>query len=102
VEAQNNEPEMVTKVATVLRDGMGFAADTIFRGNGAILKEFQSDTLLADLIKNDMQKYSTLLGNKAQIAVCSGVDVLHGFQKRKISKELSSQNEFEKNVESKK
>ena len=101
--------EMGAKFATVLRDGIGFAADTIFRGRGAILKEFQSDTLLADLIHADLQKVPILLGNKSQIAICSGVDVINGYQKREvpppsqpqIQVEQSLFSKIEKNVDSK-
>src|SRR5690349_11714366 len=106
---------MVTKVAMVLRDGAGFIADTILKGKGSILKEFQSDTLLAELIKKDMQNYPPVLGNKAQIAICSGVDVFQGFKKREIPSStvptpppapvLVRQNgfmDFEKNIDCKK
>ena len=77
-----NESQMLYKVATALRDSVGFVADKIFRGRGAIQKEFQSDKLLAELIQADMKHYSPLMSNKAQIAICSGVDVAAGFQKR--------------------
>ena len=77
-----NESQMLYKVATALRDSVGFVADKIFRGRGAIQKEFQSDKLLAELIQADMKHYSPLMSNKAQIAICSGVDVAAGLQKR--------------------
>ena len=73
---------MLFKVANVLRDAIGFVADKLFKGNGAILKEFQSDVVLSDLIRKDMQKYSPLMGSKAQMVICTGVDVANGYQKR--------------------
>lgn len=76
------EEEMLLKVANVLRDAVGFVADKLFKGNGAILKEFQSDVVLSDLIRKDMQKYSPLMGSKAQMVICTGVDVANGYQKR--------------------
>ena len=76
--------QMMFKVATALRDSVGFVADKLFRGHGAIQKEFQSDKLLAELIQADMKHYSPLMSNKARIAICSGVDVATGFQKRSL------------------
>jgi hypothetical protein len=90
------EPEMMIKVASVLRDGVGFIADKLFKANGSIQHEFQQDQLLAELIHRDMRKYSSFMSNKAQIAVCAGVDVASGYQKRKPTPLASGQEKAEK------
>jgi hypothetical protein len=63
------EEDFGPKIATVLRDGVGFVADKLLKANGAIQKEFHSDQLLAELIHRDIKQFPNLLTNKAQIAV---------------------------------
>ena len=73
-------PEMVRKIASVLCNTIGFTADKIFKGKGAILKQFQTNQLLIDLISKELLQYSPALGNKTQIAICSGANIWEGFQ----------------------
>ncbi len=75
-------PEMVRKIASVLCNTVGFTADKIFKGKGAILKQFQKNQLLVDLISQELLQYSPALGNKTQIAICSGANIWEGYQNR--------------------
>jgi hypothetical protein len=78
-----DERDMLNKLSIMIRDSLGFVLDKLLKGNGSIHNEFKSDELLANLIQKDMCKYSAFMSNRAQMLICSGVDIGKGYTKKK-------------------
>ena len=80
-----DEADMLLKLSMMIRDSLGFALDKLLKGNGAIHSEFKADELLATLIQKDISKYSTFMSNRAQMLICSGVDIGKGYSKKIVA-----------------
>jgi hypothetical protein len=78
----NQSHNFTDKVATFLRDGLGFACDAGLKGEGMIQKEFQKDRELKQAVAKKLMNYLGSFGLNSQIVVLTGSNIIQGLRNK--------------------
>ena len=73
------------KVAQLIRDTIGWGADTALKGNNFIKTEFKNDKARKDALQKKLMNHAGFLGLSSQIVLLGVGDVIQGKNKARLN-----------------